>query len=101
MKAVWLASSAKDCPLEVISDGPFVVVCRRKRAGPSQAMPPTGASPEGEEAEGQTVAVAGNACDRTSPVSRSIRKPSQERGSQPAETKARPEAYPCDGPGAR
>ena len=47
---------------------------------------------EGEVADGQTTVVAGKDCDRTRPESTSRRKPSQERGSQPADTKARPEA---------
>ena len=92
MKAVWLASSEKVSPFEVIWLGPGVVVASVKRADPVQAPPLTGASPEGELREAQASIAAGKLCDRTSPESRSRRKPSQEVASHPAETKTSPEA---------
>ena len=92
MNAVWLASLEKDWPLDVISLGPAVVVASEYRAWPTQDPPPAMASPEGEVRDGQTTAVEGKLCDRTSPESRSSRKPSQPVASQPAEAKRIPEA---------
>src|SRR5512136_238438 len=102
MKAVWLASAENDWPFEVISLGPGTVVASPKRALPVHVVPaPTTARPEGEAADGQTVAVAGKLWERTRPESTSSRNPSQDVASRPAATKARPEAKPCAGPGVR
>jgi hypothetical protein len=92
MKAVWLASLEKDWPLEVISLGPAVVVASVYRAWPTQEPPLAMVRPEGDVRDWQTTAVEGKLWDRTSPESRSSRKPSQPVASQPAEAKRSPDA---------
>ena len=72
--------------------GPAVVVASVYRAWPTQDPPLAMVRPEGDVRDWQITAVEGKLWDRTSPESRSSRKPSHPVASHPAEAKRSPDA---------